>query len=147
VSTKADRHKTVLAEGRAVRDWAWGWNLYDDGSSDHHGRASLWYGANKLFEGRAYVEIIAHVTRRAVPQTFCYEGNNFDRIVDWVKSLCLSEGGVIHPHGVEYDSYYGEAVLPLCYAATLKKDSVAAALERQAAKLLARHTRAVPKYD
>jgi len=147
VSTPQDRAKTVLAQGKPIKDWAQGWNLYEDYSSDHHGRASIWYGGDILFEGRCYVDIIAHLTSKHVPATFTYDRNSFDGVLEWLKVLCLAEGGLAHPHGAEYDSYYGAGLLALCYGATVKKDPIAAALEHQAANLLCRHTRAVRQYD
>ncbi|MFB0556184.1 MAG: hypothetical protein ACETWQ_23015 [Phycisphaerae bacterium] len=147
VSTPQDRTKENLAEGKPVKEWAEGWNLYPDYSSDHHGHANIWYGGDMIFEGRSYVDIIAHLTKKEVPETFTYNGNGFDGVLEWLKVLCLGEGGLVHPHGAEYDSYYGAGLLAFCYGATVKKDSIAAALEHQAAKLLLRHTRAVQEYD
>ena len=147
VSTEHDRARAAVAEGKPVADWAEGWNLYPDYSSDHHHRASVWYGGDMLFEGRCYVEILARATGANVPATYTYPGNGFDGVCEWLKALCLAEGALAHPHGAEYDSYYGAGLLAFCYGATVNQDPVAAALEHQAASLLQRHTRAVGQYD
>ncbi|MBL7223892.1 MAG: hypothetical protein ISS72_08565, partial [Candidatus Brocadiae bacterium] len=147
VSTEHDRARAAVAEGKPVAEWAEGWNLYPDYSSDHHQRASVWYGGDLLFEGRCYVELLARSTGAPVPATYTYPGNGFDGACEWLKTLCLAEGAFAHPHGAEYDSYYGAGLLAFCYGATVKKDPVAAALEHQAAALLQRHTRAVGQYD
>ncbi len=147
VSTLQDKTKNILAEGKPVKEWSEGWNLYEDYSSDHHGHANIWYGGDMVFEGRSYVDILAHLTGKEVPKTFTYGGNGFDGVLEWLKVLCLAGGGLMHPHGAEYDSYYGSGLLAFCYGSSVKKDRLAAALEQQAAKLLLRHTRAVQKYD
>jgi len=147
VSTLRDRTKTALVEGKPVSQWAVGWNLYEDYSSDHHSHANVWYGVDMLFEGRCYVDIMANATGGRVPETFTYPGNGFDGVLDWLKTLSLAEGALTHPHGAEYDSYYGAGLLGFCYGSTVKKDPVAAALELQAASLLVRHTRAVGEFD
>lgn len=147
VATKHDFAQGTKAEGRPVSEWAEAWNLYEDYSSDHHGHANIWYGIDMLFEGRAYVEILSHLTGKPVPETFRYEGNGFDGVLEWAKVLCLPYGALAHPHGAEYDSYYGAGLLAFCYGATIKRDLVAAYFERQTAQLLARHSRAVRQYD
>ena len=147
VGTLQDRTNEAVAEGRPLKEWAKGHNLYQDYSSDHHAHANMWYGGDMLFEGRAYVDIIARQTGRRVPETFTYKGNGFDGVLEWLKTLCLASGGLAHPHGAEYDSYYGAGLLAFCYGATVKRDPVAAALEHRAAELLLRHSRAVKEYD
>jgi len=147
VSTPHDRACTAPAEGRPVRDWASGWNLYQDYSSDHHGWAQVWYGIDKLFEGRYYVEILSHLTGIAVPETYTYPGSGFDGILDWAVTTCLPEGEPASVHGMEYDAYYGAGVLAYSYASTVTKDPIAAALEDRALNRLERHSRAVAQYD
>lgn len=147
VSTVNDFASNALAGNKPVRELAEVWNLYPDYSSDHHGRASIWYGIDILFEARSYVEILASLTKRPIPETFTYEGNGFEGVGEWAKALCLEQGGLIHPHGAEYDSYYGAGLLAFCFQATVKHDPVAASFERRAADLLARHSRAVRQFD
>ena len=147
VSTLRDFTTMTYAEGKPITDWAQGWNLYEDYSSDHHGHANIWYGIDLLFEGRSYADILSFVTDRPVPETFSYPGNGFTGVSEWAKNLCLIQGGLAHPHGAEYDSYYGAGLLAFCHQAVTQHDPVAAAFEYRAAKLLARHSRAVREYD
>jgi len=147
VSTWHDQANPTVADGKKISEWAKGWNLYPDYSSDHHGWCQVWYGNDKLFEGRHYVEIMSWLTKKPVPETFCYPGNGFDGILEWTKTLCLPEGEPASVHGMEYDAYYGIGLLSYCYGAVLKKDPVAAALEERAAKLLRRHIGVVRQYD
>jgi len=147
VSTWHDRANATVADGKKISEYAKVWNLYQDYSSDHHGWSQVWYGNDKLFEGRFYLEIASRLTKLPVPETFRYAGNGFDGILDWTKTLCLPEGEPMPVHGMEYDSYYGSGLLSYCYGAVLKKDPVAAALEERAAKVLDRHIRTVRQYD
>jgi len=148
VATVHDRAREVVADGKPVRQWAKGWNLYQDYSSDHHGWAHpCWYGGGMLFEARAYVQLLSALTGIAVPETFTYQGNGFDGVLEWLKVTSLPEGEPAPAHGMEYDAYYGAALLAYCYGAVVKKDPVSAALEERAARLLRRHTRAVKVYD
>jgi hypothetical protein len=147
VSTWHDQANNTLADGRKIRDWSKGWNLYQDYSSDHHGWSQLWYGSDLIFEGRSYLEVLSAATKVPVPEVFRYPGNGFDGVREWIKTLCLPEGEPASVHGMEYDLYYGSGLLGYCYGAVLKKDPVAAALEEQAARMLRRHIRAVREYD
>ncbi len=147
VSTIHDKASTEIADGKAVREQARGWNLYQDYSSDHHGTAQIFYGSDMIFEGRLFVELMSRFRELPVPEVFDYRGNGFDGALHWSKVLGLPEGEPASVHGVEYDSYYGAGLLAYCYGATLRKDPVAAAFEETAAKLLARHSRAVGVYD
>jgi len=147
VSTEHDRACCAVADGKPIAEWARGWNLYPDYSSDHHGWAQVWYGGDLLFEGRCYAEFMSRLAGRKVPEVFAYEGNGFDGVLAWHKVLCLPEGEPASVHGMEYDAYYGAGLLAYCYGATVKKDPVSAALEERAAGLLRRHTRAVGVYD
>ena len=147
VSTLQDLTCDTMAGGKPIREWAKGWNLYQDYSSDHHGWLNVWYGGDMLFEGRCYVELMSGITGRGVPETFTYKGNGFDGVLEWLKTLCLPEGEPASPHGNEYDTYYGAGLLGYCYGAVVNKDPVAAAMEERAAGLLMRQTRAVQQYD
>ena len=147
VATWHDRARNATAEGKPVRDWVKSWNLYQDYSSDHHAHSQIWYGCDLIFEGRTYVELLSHITGIPVPETYTYEGNGFDGVLDWVKRITLPEGEPAPVHGAEYDSYYGAGLLAYCYGAVIRKDPVAAALEEQAARLLRRQSRAVKQYD
>jgi hypothetical protein len=147
VSRPLDRTSETQVEGQSVRQWARGWNIYDDGSSDHHGRASVWYGGEKLFEAQAYLEILACLTGARAPRTWRYPDNGFDAAYRWIKVLSLDNGAVMHPHGVEYDSYHGEGLLAFCYGGLLRGDPQGRYLEAQAARLLQRHESTVGQYD
>lgn len=147
VSTLHDRACNTAVEGKAVRDWAGGWNLYPDYSSDHHGWAQIWYGSDKLFEGLSYIEILSHLLDVPVPQTYTYPNNGFQGIIDWTETMCLPESEPASVHGMEYDAYYGAGLLAYCYAATFLKDPISGALEDRAAALLEKHSRAEPMYD
>ncbi|MGC9327915.1 MAG: hypothetical protein ACP5I1_09800, partial [Candidatus Hinthialibacter sp.] len=147
VSTIHDFAQTALVDEKPVSEWAEGWNLYPDYSSDHHGWCNLWYGGDLIFEGRSYIEILSHLKNISTPEAFTYPGNGFDGVLQWLKTLCLPEGEPLSPHGNEYDSYYGAGLLAYCYGATIQKDSIAAALEERAAALLQRHSSAVRAYD
>ncbi len=128
-------------------DWTQIWNLYPDYSSDHHGWCQVWYGCDLIFEGRSYIELLSHIRKMPVPAVYTYPGNGFDGVLDWVKTTCLPEGEPASVHGMEYDAYYGSGLLAYCYGAVIKRDPVSARLERQAAQLLRRHTRATRLYD
>lgn len=148
VATVHDQACNVKADGKTVSEWSMGaWNLYQDYSSDHHGWCQVWYGCDLIFEGRLYIELLSHIYKTPVPEVYRYPGNGFDGVLEWVKTTCLPEGEPASVHGMEYDAYYGSALLAYCYSATIKKDRVAAALEEQAAQLLRRHTDAVRLYD
>jgi len=147
VSTLHDQANGTVAQGKKVREWAGGWNLYQDYSSDHHGWSQVWYGSDKLFEGLCYVEILSRLADKPVPETYTYPGNGFEGILDWTETLCLPESEPASVHGVEYDSYYGAGLLAYCYAATRLQDPISAALEDRAAALLERHGRSNPMYD
>ncbi len=148
VATVHDLACNIKADGKTIREWSKdAWNLYQDYSSDHHGWCQVWYGCDLVFEGRLYIELLSHLYNLPVPEVYTYEGNGFDGVLDWVKTICLPEGEPASVHGMEYDAYYGSGLLAYCYGATIKKDSVSAALEEQAAQLLKRHTQAVRLYD
>lgn len=147
VATEHDMACKIIADGRPVSDWSLGWNLYPDYSSDHHYRAHIWYGCDIIFEARSYAEILGSLVSRSIPETFSYPGNGFDGVLDWTKTLFLPVGEPASVHGVEYDSYYGAGVLAYCYGAVVLHDKVAAALERHAAHLLHKHTKAIRMYD
>jgi len=147
VSTIHDFGNPVKADGKPIREWAQGWNLYPDYSSDHHGWCNLWYGGDMIFEGRMYVEILSAMTGKPVPETFTYPGNGCDGVLEWLKVLSLPSGESASIHGNEYDAYYGLALLAYAYGAVLNDDPVAASLEWQAAQLLKRHSKAIRQYD
>ncbi len=147
VSTVHDFARKVVVEGQPLQDLARGWNLYPDYTSDHHGWAQMWYGSDMIFEGYFYVDIFSHIFGRPMPETFTYPGNGFEGILERMKVLCLPEGEPVSVHGMEYDSYYGSGLLAYVYGSLLKKDAVASALEERAARLLKRHSRALPIYD
>ena len=147
VATLHDRNCGAVADGSPVSEWARDWNLYQDYTSDHHGWAQIWYGSDLIFEGRLYIEILARLAGRPVPETFTYPGNGFDGVAEWVKRLYLPPGEPASVHGVEYDSYYGSGLLAYAYGAVHQQDPVAAAMEERAALLLRRHCVAVPQYD
>jgi hypothetical protein len=147
VSTLHDFACPTVVEGKPVREWAKGWNLYEDYSSDHHGWAQIWYGSDLIFECYSYVDILSRVYNLRLPETFTYPGNGFEGAMERLKAVCLPEGEPASVHGMEYDSYYGSGLLAYVYGAVIKKDPVAAALEERAALLLRRHSRALPAYD
>ena len=147
VSTEHGRACRVVADGKPIHGWSQGWNLYPDYSSDHHGWAQVWYGGDLIFEGRCYVEFMSRLAGIEVPQVFTCDGNGFDGVLAWHKTLCLPEGEPASVHGMEYDAYYGAGLLAYAYGAIVKKDPVSAALEQRAAGLLGRHARAVGVYD
>ena len=147
VATWHDRANSTQVDGKPVRDWVKSWNLYQDYSSDHHAHAQIWYGCDLIFEGRTYVELLSHLTGLPVPETYTYQGNGFDGVLEWAKRIASPHSEPIPVHGAEYDSYYGAGLLAFCYGAVIKKDPIAAALEEQAARLLERQSRAVRQYD
>lgn len=147
VSTLRDFACPTVVDGKPVREWADGWNLYQDYTSDHHGWAQIWYGCDKLFEGWFYVDFLSRRDNRPMPETFTYPGNGFEGILNRMRILCQPEGDPISVHGMEYDSYYGSGLLAYLYGSVMKKDPVAAALEEKAARLLKRNSDAVHIYD
>ncbi len=147
VSTLQDFTNDTVAAGKPIREWAEGWNLYQDYSSDHHGWCNIWYGGDLQFEGRSYIELLSALQDMKVPETFNYPGNGFDGVLEWLKVLCLPQGEPQSTHGNEYDAFYGAGLLGYCYGAVIKKDPVAAAFEERAAQLLARHSRSIKQYD
>ncbi|HOL94127.1 MAG TPA: Ig-like domain-containing protein [bacterium] len=147
VCAPQDFANPALAEGRPIAEWAKGWHMYPDYSSDHHGWCNLWYGSDLIFEGRLYLEVLHAATKVPIPETFSYPGNGFDGVLEYLKRIALPEGEPLWPHGNEYDAYYGVGLLGYCYGAVMKKDPVAAALEERAALLLRRHSQALPAYD
>gem|GEM_PF-1228469 len=147
VSTLHDFARQDKVAGKPLNEWAKGWNLYQDYTSDHHGWAQVWYGCDKLFEGLFYVDVLSRFRGIPMPETLTYPGNGFDGVLDRIKILCLPEGEPASVHGMEYDSYYGSGLLAYLYGAVMKKDRVASALEEKAALLLRRSSRAVPIYD
>jgi hypothetical protein len=147
VSTLHDFANPTAVLGKPVRDWADGWNLYQDYSSDHHGWAQMWYGSDLIFEGWFYVNILSRRDSSPMPTTFTYPGNGFEGVSSRISILCLPEGDPISVHGMEYDSYYGSGLLAHLYRAVFQKDPVAAALEERAALLLKRNSDAVREYD
>jgi len=147
VATWHDRANGTEVGGKPVRDWVKSWNLYQDYSSDHHAHAQIWYGCDLIFEARTYLELLSRLTGIPVPETYTYEGNGFDGVLEWVKRISLPEAEPAPVHGAEYDSYYGAGLLAYCYGAVVKKDPVAAALEERAARLLQRQSRAIRQYD
>jgi hypothetical protein len=147
VSTLHDFACPTIVEGKPVSEWAKGWNLYEDYSSDHHGWAQIWYGSDLIFECYSYVDILSRLYNRRLPETFTYPGNGFEGVMERLKVVCLPEGEPMSVHGMEYDSYYGSGLLAYLYGAVIKKDPVAAGLEERAALLLRRHSRALPAYD
>ncbi len=147
VSTLHDFANPAVADGKKISEWAKTWDLYQDYTGDHHGWAHIWYGVDKLFEGRLFIEMLGRWNGIPVPQTFTFPGNGFDGILDRVKNLSLPEGEPVSVHGMEYDSYFGGGLLAYCYGAVMKKDPLAASFEERAAILLKNHTRAMPEYD
>jgi len=146
-STLHDFANPTLVMGKPVHDYAQGWNLYQDYTSDHHGWAQIWYGSDKLFEGWFYVDFLSRRAKQPMPETFTYPGNGFEGIFNRMRLLCQPEGDPISVHGMEYDSYYGSGLLAYLYGAVIKKDPVSAALEEKAAHLLKRNSDAVREYD
>ncbi len=147
VATRHDLAQDAVVEGKSVADWVKVWNLYQDYSSDHHGHSQIWYGCDLIFEARTYLELLGHLTEPGVPETYSYDGNGFDGVLEWVKRITLPEGEPCPVHGAEYDSYYGAGLLAFCYGALINQDPVAAALEEQSARLLRTQSRAVGQYD
>ncbi len=147
VSTLHDFTCGAIADGKPVREWAEGWNLYQDYSCDHHGWCNLWYGGDMLFEGYTYIHLLSALTGVPMPETFTYDGNGFEGVLKFHQVLSLPEGESAAPHGAEYDSYYGVSLLIHCYGAVVQKDPFSAALEERAANLLKRHSRAIRRYD
>lgn len=147
VSTLHDFANPTVADGKPVSEWAKGWNIYQDYTSDHHGWAQVWYGCDKLFEGWFYLTVLSRLTGLPIPETFTYPGNGFEKLLDRMKVLFLPEGDPASLHGMEYDSYYGSGLLAYCYGSVYKKDPVAAALEEKAASLLVRNSKAIREYD
>ncbi len=147
VSTLHDFANPTLVENQPISEWAEGWNLYQDYTSDHHGWCNIWYGGDMLFEGRCYIELLADITGQKVPETFRYPGNGFDGVFEWLKRLSLPVGEPLSPHGNEYDAFYGAGLLAYCYGAVLTQDPVASALEERAARLLQQHSQAIAQYD
>ena len=147
VSTQNDFASATVVDGTPISQWAAGWNLYPDYSSDHHGWCNLWYGSDLIFEGRTYIELLSAATGVPVPQTFTYPGNGFHGVLQWIKTLCLPQGEPLSPHGNEYDAYYGAGLLGYCYGAVIEKDPLAAALEERAAQLLQHHSAVMREYD
>lgn len=148
VSTSADAYRNDFVSGKPLSSWYRGWNLYDDFSSDHHGHAQIWYGIHDVYEARLMVELFARFTGNPVPETYTYPGNNYEGVLRWTKALFLDSGDLAHPHGAEYDIYYGGAcALAFAYGATVLKDPDSAALELLCARLMRRHTQVVQQYD
>ncbi len=148
VSTNADAYRNNFVSGKPLSSWYRGWNLYDDFSSDHHGHAQIWYGIHDIYEARLMVELFTRFTGNPVPETYTYPGNNYEGVLRWAKTLFLDSGDLAHPHGAEYDIYYGGAcVLAFAYGATVLKDPDSAALELLCARLMRRHTQVVQQYD
>lgn len=146
-STLHDFANNTLVMGKPLRDYAQGWNIYQDYTSDHHGWAQVWYGCDKLFEGWFYVDFLSRRDKQPMPETYTYPGNGFEGIANRMCVLCEPEGDPISVHGMEYDSYYGSGLLAYLYGSVIQKDPVAAALEEKAARLLKRNSDAVRKYD
>lgn len=148
VSTVQDKSKKIIVEGKPIRDWIKGWNLYPDCSSDHNHHAQIYYGIQEIFEARALVELFAKLCGGKVPKTYNYPGNNFDEVFEWAKRLFIDIGDLVYPHGVEYDSYYGGAAISaFSYGSTVRRDSKSLCFERIAAKLFFKHSQAVKQYD
>lgn len=147
VSTLKDFGSTTQLTGGTVRDLARSVNMNSDYSSLHHNMPSVWYGVDLIFEGRSYVEIMAALTGNQVPDTYTYEGNGFDGIYEYARILSTDDGVLNHLRAPEYDSSYGAGLLAFCYGGIHLGDSGALALERGAADVLARHTRAVGQFD
>lgn len=148
VSTLQDKNKKRIVEGKSIKDWARGWNLYPDYSSDHGPRAEIYYGIQEIFEARALVELFAKLFNGKVPGTYNYSGNNFDGVLQWAKILFTDTGDLAYPHGVEYDSYYGGAAISaFSYGSTVEKDNESLCFENIAAELFFRHTQALKEYD
>jgi hypothetical protein len=146
-STLHDFANNTLVMGKPLRDFAQGWNIYQDYTSDHHGWAQVWYGCDKLFEGWFYVDFLSRRDKLPMPETYTYPGNGFDGIGARMRVLAEPEGDPISVHGMEYDSYYGSGLLSYLHGAVVKKDPVAAALEEKAARLLKRNSDGVREYD
>lgn len=147
VSTLKDFGSSTQLEGGAVRDLARSVNMNSDYSSLHHNTPSVWYGVDLIFEGRSYVEIMAALTGNQVPDTYTYKGNGFDGIYEYARILSTDDGVLNHLRAPEYDSSYGAGLLAFCYGGLHLGDASALALERGAADILARHTRAVGQFD
>jgi hypothetical protein len=148
VAMAGDSASSGFLRGKPVKNDFAGWNLYGDGSSDHHGRAHVWYGIYSIFEARICAELYAVLSRSSLPETYTYQGNHFQDILGWAKDLFQCDGSLAHPHGVEYDSYGGEdGVLAFAAGSLILGDPVCSLLEPVSAGLLQRHAAAFPQYD
>lgn len=147
VGTEHDFASSATVAGRPVSQWAMDWNLYADYSSDHHWWAQIWYGLDEVFEGYCFMQTLARTTKTPLPEAITWPDNGYKGVAAWGEALVTPEGEPASPHGMEYDSYYGAGLLAFAYGATVGKDPAAAALERQAALLLRKHTQAVGQYD
>lgn len=126
------------------------WNndrhLFPDHSSHHHGRDSVWYGADMLFEGFAYVAI-AERLYDTEPILTKEDRTNIAGVFQRLRDLVIPNGAVAHIHGSEYDSYYGAAMLPLAFATTYLGESTSESLRNSSAQILRQHFLAEPEYD
>lgn len=147
VSTPKDFSSEKFIGKKKLKNLAQSSNLNSDYSSYHHNHPSLWYGVDLIFEGRAYVEILANLTGQKIPDTYTYDGNGFDGVYKYA-SVLATKDGVLNPlRSPEYDSSYGAGLLSFCYGAVIKKDTDAMLLEKKAADILGRHTKAIGQYD
>ena len=132
---------------KSLKDLALGHNFNPDYSSLHHNHPSLWYGVEKIFEGRLYVEVLSRLTGIPVPATYHFAGNGFDGVYRYASILTTRDGVMMHLRSPEYDCCYGEGLLAFCYGGVLKNDPAGAFLEMKAAEILRRHTQAVGQFD
>ncbi|WP_020589731.1 hypothetical protein [Desulfobacter curvatus] len=147
VSTVNDLVSDEIVEGKKVKSIASGANLNSDYSSFHHNHPSVWYGIDLIFEGRSYVEILSKLTGLDVPETYTYNGNGFDGVYKYAMILSTKSGVINHLRSPEYDSSYGAGLLAFCYGGIIKNDSTSIELEKNAADILAEHTKAIGQYD
>ncbi|NWH05048.1 hypothetical protein [Desulfobacter latus] len=147
VSTVNDFVSHEIVENKMLKSIAAGANLNSDYSSFHHNHPSVWYGIDLIFEGRSYVEILSKLTELDVPETYTYNGNGFDGVHKYAMILSTKAGVINHLRSPEYDSSYGAGLLAFCYGAVLKNDSTSIELEKNAAGILAGHTKAIGQYD
>ena len=147
VSTVNDFVSHEIVENKMLKSIAAGTNLNSDYSSFHHNHPSVWYGIDLIFEGRSYVEILSKLTGLDVPKTYTYNGNGFDGVHKYAMILSTKAGVINHLRTPEYDSSYGAGLLAFCYGAVIKNDAMSIELEKNAANILAGHTKAVGQYD
>ncbi len=147
VSTTRDFSSDLPVGEHRLKDLAAGWNLNPDYSSFHHNHPSLWYGIEKIFEGRLFVEVLSQLTKIPVPETYTYKGNGFDGVFRYASILTTRDGVMMHLRSPEYDCCYGEGLLAFCYGSILKKEPYSLWLEKKAAEIMLHHTKSIGQFD